>query len=79
MLTVYPYASSSLYTASYAISSSYAISASYIMYAVTASDAETVLNTPPRGPRGKSVCLLTLPQYYTMVSTGQMETCIIPP
>lgn len=74
MLSVYPFASGSLYTASYAISSSFATSASFISYVVSASNANVVLY-PQTGPRGKSVCLLTTAQFNTMVSTGKIEVC----
>ncbi len=77
MLSVYPFGSGSLYTASYAISSSYAISASFIAYVISASNAATVLY-PQAGVRGKSVCLLTKTQFDEMVSTGKQEICNFP-
>lgn len=74
MLSVYPYASGSLYNASHAITSSYAIKANYIAYVISSSTATTVL-FPQSGSRGKSVCLLTTAQYLEMVSTGKVEIC----
>ena len=77
MLSVYPFGSGSLYTASYAISSSYATSASFIAYVISASNAATILY-PQAGARGKSVCLLTKVQFDEMVSPGKQEICNFP-
>ncbi len=74
MLSVYPYASGSLYTASYAITASYADNVRLIKYVVSASNANTVL-FPESGSRGKGVCLLTTEQYQLMVTTGRVESC----
>lgn len=65
MLRVYPFASGSLYTSSYAITSSYADSASLAAYTQTASKADTILK-PRSGSRGKSICLLTTTQYFEL-------------
>ena len=77
MISVYPFASGSVYTASYAISASYADVATYMYYAPSASNAAAVLN-PVSGSRGKSVCLLTEAQFNYLYSTGYVETCIFP-
>jgi hypothetical protein len=77
MLSVYPFASGSLYTASYAISASYAASANFIQYVLSASNAATVL-FPQSGSRGKSVCLITTDQYNTLIATSGSEVCNIP-
>lgn len=74
MLSVYPYASGSLYTASYAITASYSPSASYIAYTVSASYAKEVIY-PQSGSSGKGICLLTSDQYLSMISLNKMETC----
>ena len=74
MISVYPYASGSFYTASYATTSSIATRVQLISYVTTASRADTVL-FPESGSRGKSICLLTTEQYNTMVATGQFEIC----
>lgn len=74
MLAVYPYASGSLYTASYATTSSFANAAQFIAYVTSASTADTVLY-PESGSQGKSICLLTINQFNTMVATGQVEIC----
>ena len=74
MITVYPYASGSFYTASHAITSSIATNVRLISYVTSASNAATVL-FPQSGSRGKSVCLLTTSQYNTLVATGQFEIC----
>jgi hypothetical protein len=77
MLSVYPFASGSLYTASYALSASFATSASFIQYVLSASSASTVL-FPQSGSRGKSVCLITTEQYDTLIATSGSEVCNIP-
>lgn len=74
MLSVYPFGSGSLYTATRAVSSSFAISASLVPYSITASNAGTVLY-PESGSRGKGVCLLTREQYNLMVASSSVETC----
>ena len=74
MLSIYPYASGSLYIAGYATTASYATSVRLIKYVVSASVADTVL-FPESGSRGKGVCLLTSEQYALMVATGRMESC----
>lgn len=75
MINVYPYASGSFYTASYAITASYANSASFINYILTASKAGTVL-FPESGSRGISLCLLTTEQYYEISgSSTKVEQC----
>lgn len=76
MITVYPFASGSLYTASYALTSSYAISGSLIAYTISASSAGMVQN-PQSGSNGKNICLLTIEQYYLLSgSASRVETCI---
>lgn len=74
MLSVYPYGSGSLYTASYATTSSFANNVQFIAYVTSASNADTVL-LPESGSRGKGICLLTTEQYLLMVSTGRVELC----
>lgn len=74
MLSVYPYASGSLYTASYATTASFANNVRLISYVTSASRADTVLE-PTSGSRGKSVCLLTRAQYDILIATNVFETC----
>lgn len=74
MLSVYPFASGSLYTAGYAVTASQADNVRLIRYVTSASTANTVL-FPETGPRGKGVCLLTPEQYQLMVATGRAESC----
>lgn len=74
MLSVYPYASGSLYVAGHAITASFANSVRLIKSVTSASTATTVL-FPESGSRGTSVCLLTTEQYLLMVATGRVENC----
>lgn len=76
MLSIYPFGSGSLYSASFAVTASHAISASLISYVVTASSAGAVLN-PQSGSSGKGVCLITYEQYLLLVSdsTKYFEIC----
>lgn len=74
MLSVYPFASGSLYVAGHAVTASYADGVRLIKYVTSASKADTVL-FPESGSRGKGVCLLTSEQYLTMVATGRVENC----
>jgi len=77
MLTVYPFGSGSLYTASYTVSASCAVSASFIRSVPSASNAGTVL-FPQSGSRGKSVCIITYADYLTLqarIAEGYNEIC----
>lgn len=75
MQSIYPFASGSLYTASYAISGAYAISASLINFVFSASKAGKVL-FPESGSRGIDVCLLTTEQYLLISgSSTKVEVC----
>lgn len=76
----YPYASGSLYTASFAATSSYAVSASYRAYVTTASFAITG-SKGPVGFRGSpDICLITTEQYLKLVATSSLrEVCNFPP
>jgi hypothetical protein len=74
MLSVYPFGSGSLYTASYAITSSFAAKVGLINYVTSASTANIVLS-PVSGSRGKSICLLTTGQYLLLSSSGNFEIC----
>lgn len=78
MLTVYPFASGSLYTASFSMASSFAGSANLIKYVDSASNANTILN-PRSGSRGTSVCLITYAEFlYLQSNPSATEVCIIP-
>jgi hypothetical protein len=74
MLSVYPYASGSLYVAGYVTTASFADGVQFIKYVTSASTAAVVL-FPESGSRGTSACLLTTEQYQFMISTGRMENC----
>lgn len=74
MLSVYPFGSGSLYSASFAVTASYAQSASYIAYVVSASNASTVL-FPQSGSRGKGICFLTQEQVDEMILLNKLEIC----
>lgn len=75
MLSVYPYGSGSLYSASFAVTASHAISASLITYVTSASNAGTVLN-PQSGSRGQSVCLITYEEYLRLLADPNLiESC----
>lgn len=75
----YPFLSSSLYTASFAISSSYANSATYLDYVATAS-MSTAGNFGPPGLRGNpDICFITTQQYFDMLfSSSLQEFCTFP-
>jgi len=72
MISVYPFGSGSLYTASYAISASYAPSASLYVPVVTASYAGKILY-PRSGSTGKGICLLTQAQAIELYASGQTK------
>ena len=77
MLSVYPFGSGSLYTASYAVTASHAISASFIKTVTSASTAGTVL-FPQSGSRGKSVCIISAAEYAALQAgkiEGYVEIC----
>lgn len=75
MLSIYPFGSGSLYTASYASTASYAPSASLITYANSSSKATTVLN-PQSGSNGKNVCLISYEDYLKLLlDSSKRETC----
>ncbi len=78
MLSVFPFGSSSLYTASFAITSSFAATASFAPTAITASFAAT--GSGPSGSRGKpDICLITFSQYQQLLSSSAlMEVCTFP-
>jgi len=79
MLNVFPFATGSAVTASYALSGSFAQSADFLAYVTTASVA---LEGPlgPRGTRGADVCLLTFEQYQQMLLNPLLvENCPFPP
>lgn len=78
MLSVYPFASGSLYTASFATTASHANTAQYITYVESASYAGKVL-FPTSGSRGKSICTITYEQYLLAVGSNMTESCAIPP
>lgn len=77
MLSVYPFGSGSLYTASFAVTASHADKVERISYVYTASNAGTVLY-PQSGSRAKSVCLITGAEYLKMQisqSFNYVEVC----
>ena len=80
MISVYPFASGSLYTASFALSSSHATVAEYLNYVHTASFAETG-SFGPQGARGyPEVCTITYDQYLKLIADPTLkEVCVFPP
>jgi hypothetical protein len=80
MINVYPFASGSLYTASFALSSSYANVAEFLTYVETASIALSG-SFGPKGLRGyPEVCTITYEQYLKLVNDPSLkEVCIFPP
>lgn len=76
VLQIYPYASGSFYTASFAISSSFATTAQDIDYVFTASIADTVINPTSGSPALINICLITYEQYLALLETpGNYENC----
>lgn len=78
MLQVYPFASGSFYTASFALSVKYAISASSINYTDTASRADS-----GQGVSGSAaainICLISYTDYQTLISNASLkEQCFYP-
>jgi len=77
VLQVFPFASGSLYTASFAITSSHALQIGSIGYVPTSSYA--VEGKGPKGFRGKDICLITQDQYFKLYETySLMEDCTFP-
>jgi hypothetical protein len=72
---VYPFASGSEYTASYAISSSFATSASLLSYVATASYAGTVLFPETGDDAAIDICVITYEQYLQILSGSYYEVC----
>jgi len=72
----YPYASGSLYSASYAISSSYANVANYLYYVHTASFAISG-TSGSKGDRGTpGICKITYEQYLQLQANPSLkEVC----
>jgi hypothetical protein len=80
MKGVYPFASGSEYTASFAISASYALSASAIDYVATASAAGTILNPISGSAASVNICIITYQQYLAMLANPSLrEVCVFPP
>lgn len=78
MLSVYPFGSGSLYTASFAITASYAQQTQRYLYVESASVAGKVLYPRP-GAMGKGVCLLTTQQYLALkANPSWLEICPFP-
>lgn len=79
MLSVFPFGSGSLVTASYAISASFAQSASFLNHVTSASVALSG-NSGAQGLRGIDVCLLTFEQYQQLYDNPSLiENCSFPP
>lgn len=82
MIKVYPFASGSLYTASYAVTASYSSTATFLIGSISASTAEFVVN-PESGSRGMpDICYIRYDQYLLLVSgSGSLrEDCsTLPP
>lgn len=76
---IYPFASGSDYTASFATSASYAITASYLDYVTTASNAIAGISGS-KGLRGNpDICFITVDQYFKLLFTSSLqEVCYYP-
>lgn len=78
MLKVYPFASGSEYTASYAVTTSYAVSASSAGYVYTSSLAEQVLYPESGSAAALNICLITYEDYLQLVTNPagtRIEQC----
>lgn len=77
MLKVYPFASGSEYTASYAVTASYATSASSAGYVYTSSLAELVLYPQSGSAAAVNICLITYSQYLELLNNPgtRIEQC----
>jgi hypothetical protein len=78
MIKVYPFASGSEFTASYAVTASYATSASSAGYVYTASVAEQVLYPQSGSDAAVNLCLITYQQYLELLDNPgvRFEQCI---
>lgn len=79
MSVYYPYASSSLYTASFAVTSSHAEAAKYTYFTNLVTSASAGI-TGSIGPRGSpDICWITTDQYFKLLLTGSLkEQCDFP-
>ena len=68
MLKVYPFASGSEFTASYAVTASYAISASSAGYVYTSSLAQQVLYPQSGSAAAVNICLITYADYLQLIN-----------
>lgn len=68
MIKVYPFASGSEYTASFAVSSSYAVNVASAGYVYSASKADVVLSPVSGSSAAVNVCLITYNQYLEMLA-----------
>lgn len=68
MIKVYPFASGSEYTASFAISSSFAQNINSLGYVLTASNAATIQSPTSGSPASVNVCLITYDQYLQLIN-----------
>lgn len=76
MNNVYPFASGSLVTASYAVSASYASAVGNVQYVATASTAATVLNPISGSAATVNICLITYAEYLLLcASASKIEVC----
>jgi hypothetical protein len=78
MIRVYPFASGSEYTSSFALTSQFATSASGFNYLLTSSVAGV-----GRGPSGSAaainICLITYDEYNKLIYTSSLqEQCFFP-
>ena len=80
MLKVFPFASGSEYTASFALTASRATRADFLAYVATASFAPTG-TIGPKGLRGTpEICEITYEQYLVLLNDETlMENCQFPP
>jgi hypothetical protein len=72
---VYPFASGSEYTASYAISSSVAVNVGVVEFVFTSSVAGNVINPISGSPADTDICILSWEEYQLLLSGSHYEVC----
>lgn len=78
MIKIYPFASGSEVTASFAVTSSYAGTADYVQYVYTASMAKKVLYPQEGDPAPVNICFITYEQYLDLLNNPgtRVEQCV---
>jgi hypothetical protein len=80
VLKVYPFATGSEYTASFAVTASHAISASSAGYVATASTAGYIENPRSGSAASVNLCLITYAEYLLLINNPgtKIERCLFP-